>query len=215
MARKNKANYNSNPNYLDYLTALRKFFTNDTDIIPIIQAFNFYINGVYGIPYVDLFRNYDENFADIHGEVKTKQLIDDGTVGIINEQIYSQGRGSLITSLESMRIYLEDRSRLYTIAYNPFINAYAEYLIPKVNDLGTSNPVITTNGIDPNAAPIVVDEREAALEEAKQNSAPTVTPTKEKPKKSFWKKFGFLVYENSNHYKKSQSKKYVNRTQIK
>jgi hypothetical protein len=59
MARRKKANYNSNPNYLDYLTALRTFFTNDTDIIPIIEAFNFYINGVYGIPYTDLFRIYE------------------------------------------------------------------------------------------------------------------------------------------------------------
>jgi len=156
--KKNRANYNSNPNYLDYLTALRKFFTNDADIIPIIMAFNFYINGVYATPYVDLFRQYDENLEDIHGPEKTKQLIDDGTIGVINEQIYEQGNGSLITSLETLRIYLEDRQRLYTIAYNPFVNAYAEYKIPAKNDLGSSNPAISINGVDPNAAPILIGD---------------------------------------------------------
>jgi hypothetical protein len=146
--KKKRANYNSNPNYLDYLTALRKFFTNDADIIPIIQEFNFYVNGVFSTPYVDLFRMYDENLEDIHGTEKTKQLIDDGTIGIINNQIYNNGNGSLITSLENLRVYMLDRSNKYTIAYNPFINAYAEALIPKINVLETANPVVTNNGID-------------------------------------------------------------------
>jgi len=146
--KKKRANYNSNPNYLDYLTALRKFFTNDADIIPIIQEFNFYVNGVFSTPYVDLFRMYDENLEDIHGTEKTKQLIDDGTIGIINNQIYNNGNGSLITTLENLRVYMLDRSNKYTIAYNPFINAYAEALIPKINVLETANPVVTNNGID-------------------------------------------------------------------
>jgi len=146
--KKKRANYNSNPNYLDYLTALRKFFTNDADIIPIIQEFNFYVNGVFSTPYVDLFRMYDENLEDIHGTEKTKQLIDDGTIGIINNQIYNNGNGSLITTLENLRVYMLDRSNKYTIAYNPFINAYAEALIPKINVLETANPVVTNNGIE-------------------------------------------------------------------
>jgi hypothetical protein len=146
--KKKRANYNSNPNYLDYLTALRKFFTNDADIIPIIQEFNFYVNGVFSTPYVDLFRMYDDNLEDIHGAEKTKQLIDDGTIGIINNQIYNNGNGSLITSLENLRVYMLDRCKKYTIAYNPFINAYAEALIPKINVLGTANPVVTSNGIE-------------------------------------------------------------------
>jgi hypothetical protein len=145
MARKKIANYNSNPNYLDYLTALRKFFTNDVDIIPIIQEFNFYVNGVYAIPYTDLFRAYEENGDDIHGTEKMKQFIDDGTIGIIQNQVYQIG---LISSLENLRVYMLDRSKKYTITYNPFINAYAEALIPKINNLGTVNPVVTSNGID-------------------------------------------------------------------
>jgi len=195
--RKNRANYNSNPNYLDYLTALRKFFTNDADIIPIIMAFNFYINGVYSTPYVDLFRQYDENLEDIHGPEKTKQLIDDGTIGVINEQIYEQGRGSLITSLETLRIYLEDRQRTFTIAYNPFVNAYAEYKIPAKNDLGSSNPAISINGVDPNAAPIIVNETLAAVE-VKHPSDPLkeikLKPIKQNPLKKLFKKLSFLSH---------------------
>jgi len=143
--KKKRANYNSNPNYLDYLTALRKFFTNDADIIPIIQEFNFYVNGVYSIPYTDLFKAYEENGDDIHGTEKMKQFIDDGTIGIIQQQVYQIG---LISSLENLRVYLLDRSKKYTIAYNPFINAYAEALIPKINNLGTANPVVTSNGFE-------------------------------------------------------------------
>jgi len=152
--KKKRANYNSNPNYLDYLTALRKFFTNDEDIIPIIQEFNFYVNGVFSTPYVDLFRMYDDNLEDIHGAEKTKQLIDDGTIGIINNQIYNNGNGSLVTSLENLRVYMEDRSNKYTIAYNPFINAYAEALIPKINVLQTANPVVTNNDYNQKLAEI-------------------------------------------------------------
>ena len=195
--RKNRANYNNNPNYLDYLTALRKFFTNDADIIPIIMAFNFYINGVYSTPYVDLFRQYDENLEDIHGPEKTKQLIDDGTIGVINEQIYEQGRGSLITSLENLRIYLEDRQRTFTIAYNPFVNAYAEYKIPAKNDLGSSNPAISINGVDPNAAPIIVNKTLAKIDVVNNNQIPISKLTKPKQKnafKSFFKKLSFLSH---------------------
>jgi len=195
--RKNRANYNSNPNYLDYLTALRKFFTNDADIIPIIMAFNFYINGVYSTPYVDLFRQYDENLEDIHGPEKTKQLIDDGTIGVINEQIYEQGGGSLITSLENLRIYLEDRQRKYTIAFNPFVLRYAEYQIPDKNDLGISNPAISINGVDPNAAPIIVNETLAPVE-VKHPSDPLkeikLKPIKQNPLKKLFKKLSFLSH---------------------
>lgn len=147
MAKKYKANYNTaNPTYLDYLLALRKVFTNDTDIIPIIYEFNFYINGVFSTPYVDLFRMYDENIEDIHGAEKTKQLIDDGSIGIINTEIY-KSNGSLLSSLESLRVYLLDRSNKYTIAYNPFTNQYTEVKKMPVNTLPEANPNVTNNGI--------------------------------------------------------------------
>lgn len=139
--KKKRANYNSNPNYLDYLTALQKFFTNNVDIIPIIMEFNFYVNGVFGIPYIDLFRSYDENMEDIHGTENTKSFIDDGTIGIINKQIY-KANGNLLQSLEDLRVYLLDRSTKYSIVYNTFINAYAETIKPIVNNLPESNPVV-------------------------------------------------------------------------
>lgn len=217
--KKSKANYNNIPNYLDYLTALRKFFTNDVDIIPILEGFNFYVNGVYGTPYVDLFKMYDENAEDIHGAERTKSFIDDGTIGIINAQIYAKG-GSLIQSLEDLRMYLNDRARKYTIAYNPFTNAYAEYEIPKINDLGTANPVVSTNGIEADAAPIVVNEQLAEAEDLRRNLALPLTdeqtkqttttitakPPMIKPKKSIWKFLGFLSYKNSARYKKQATK---------
>jgi hypothetical protein len=206
MARRKKANYNSNPNYLDYLTALRKFFTNDTDIIPIIESFNFYINGVYGIPYTDLFRIYDENMNDIHGEEKTKQLIDEGTIGIINNQIYNIGGGSLITSLETLRVYMEDRRKKYTIAYNPFINAYAESITPVINVLETANPVVTTNGID-NSANTSVDVPLGGSTIEKEIRAAQAETTAKKQRKSFWKHLAFLSYKNSARYKKQNETK--------
>lgn len=210
MARKKIAKYNSNPNYLDYLTALRKFFTNDTDIIPIIQAFNFYINGVYGTPYTDLFRMYDENLEDIHGTEKTKQLIDDGTIGIINNQIYNNGNGSLITSLENLRVYMLDRSNKYTIAYNPFINAYAEALKPKINVLETANPVVTSNGIE--VAEPVINELAAPEILTKQQPLKTVAPKKTTVKQklnSIFSKLSFLSYKQSKKYKKQQTKQTI------
>jgi hypothetical protein len=222
MIRKKKiAKYSGSGNYLDYLTALRKFFTNDVDIIPLLEAFNFYVTGVYGTPYVDLFRMYVENPADIHGESKYKELIDDGTVGIINAQIYAKG-GSLIQSLEDLRMYINDRAKKYTIAYNPFINAYAEYEIPKINDLGTANPVISTVGVPSDAAPIIVNNDLAAADEIQNPMQPltderikatqTTTlqqPLKPKTKKSIWKYLGFLSYKNSARYKKQQIKNYT------
>jgi hypothetical protein len=210
MARKkSKASYNNVPNYLDYLTALRKFFTNDVDIIPILEGFNFYVNGVYGTPYVDLFRMYDENAEDIHGAERTKSFIDDGTIGIINAQIYAKG-GSLIQSLEDLRMYLNDRAKKYTIAYNPFINAYAEYEIPKINDLGTANPVVSTNGIEADAEDL---QRNLALplEDKKIIGGTEVSlRPKNKPKKSIWKFLGFLSYKNSKRYQQQQVTKYEN-----
>jgi len=151
--KKNRANYNSNPNYLDYLTALQKFFSNNVDIIPIIMDFNFYVNGVFGIPYVDLFRSYEENMEDIHGTVNTKSFIDDGTIGIINEQIY-KANGSLMQSLENLRVYLLDRSTKYNIIYNTFINAYSETIKPVVNNLPDANPVVTNNSYNEKLAEI-------------------------------------------------------------
>lgn len=147
MAKKYKANYNTaNPTYLDYLLALRKVFTNDTDIIPIIYEFNFYINGVFTTPYVDLFRMYDENIEDIHGAEKTKQLINDGSIGIINTEIY-KSNGSLLSSLESLRVYLLNRSNKYNIGYNPMTNTYTEALKTVINVLPEANPNVTNNGL--------------------------------------------------------------------
>jgi hypothetical protein len=239
MIRKKKiANYSNNPNYLDYLTALRKFFTNDVDIIPILSGFNFYINGVYGTPYTDLFRMYDENFEDIHGSEKTKQFIDDGTIGIINAQIYANG-GSLIQSLENLRMYINDRAKKYTIAYNPFVNAYAEYEIPKINDLGTANPVVT----DANNDVYIETETKGGLTQEQVNervrierlkneninkpqkasdtrtTGEVIKPTgAAKPKnsqaKSIWKYLSFLSYKNSTRYKKQIATKYGENTGI-
>ena len=146
MAKKYKANYNTaNPTYLDYLLALRKVFTNDADIIPIIYEFNFYINGVFSTPYVDLFRMYDENIEDIHGAEKTKQLINDGSIGIINTEIY-KSNGSLLSSLESLRVYLLNRSNKYNIGYNPMTNTYTEALKTVINVLPEANPQISQLG---------------------------------------------------------------------
>jgi hypothetical protein len=146
MAKKYKANYNTaNPTYLDYLLALRKVFTNDADIIPIIYEFNFYINGVFSTPYVDLFRMYDDNIEDIHGPEKTKQLINDGSIGVINNEIY-KSNGSLLSSLESLRVYLLNRSNKYNIGYNPMTNTYTEALKTVVNVLPEANPQISQMG---------------------------------------------------------------------
>lgn len=174
MRKYKKANYNSNPNYLDFLTALKRFFTNDQDIIPIIDGFNFYVNGIYGTPFTDLFRMYDENKEDIHGPEKTKQLIDDGTIGIIDETIYKQGRGSMLTALEITRVYLEDRRKKYNIGFNPLTNSYTEALKPVINVLPDANPNTTTDGVNPNL--------------------PALPQTKPK-KKSFWKYLSFLSYK--------------------
>jgi len=146
MRKKKIANYTGSANYLDYLTALRKFFTNDQDMIPIIYGFNFYVNGVYGIPFLDLFRSYEDNYQDIHGDEKTKALTDDGTIGVINEMIYKSGNGSLIASLEALRLWLIDRTKTYTVVYNPFFNAYTEAELPKINNLGNDYPEVTTSG---------------------------------------------------------------------
>jgi hypothetical protein len=189
MAKKYKANYNTaNPTYLDYLLALRKVFTNDTDIIPIIYEFNFYINGVFSTPYVDLFRMYDENIEDIHGAEKTKQLIDNGSIGIINTEIY-KSNGSLLSSLESLRVYLLDRSNKYTIAYNPFTNQYTEVKKMPVNTLPEANPNVTNNGI-------AVDEKRdlPAL-------GLTTTKTTTKKRKSFWAYLSFLSHPKNKKAK--------------
>jgi hypothetical protein len=189
MAKKYKANYNTaNPTYLDYLLALRKVFTNDTDIIPIIYEFNFYINGVFSTPYVDLFRMYDENIEDIHGAEKTKQLIDDGSIGIINTEIY-KSNGSLLSSLESLRVYLLDRSNKYTIAYNPFTNQYTEVKKMPVNTLPEANPNVINNGI-------AVDEKRdlPAL-------GLTTTKTTTKKRKSFWAYLSFLSHPKNKKAK--------------
>jgi hypothetical protein len=207
-----KANYSANPNYLDFLDALRKFFTNDQDIIPIISEFNFYINGVYSIPYTDLFRMYDENLEDIHGPEKTKQFIDDGTIGIINEAIYKQGNGSLLTALENTRVLLENKKAKYNVGFNPISKTYTEALKTVVNVLPQSNPVVSNNkdGLTQEQ----VNERirlETLKEIERQNSvykgsqkATTITaPTtgsgakggNAKPKKkSFWKYLSFLSH---------------------
>jgi hypothetical protein len=207
-----KANYSANPNYLDFLDAMRKFFTNDQDIIPIIAEFNFYVNGVYSIPFTDLFRAYDEDFEGIHGTEKTKQLTDDGTIGIINEAIFKVGKGSLLTALENTRIILENKKAAYNVGYNPMTKSYTEALKPLVNVLADANPIVTNNkdGLTQEQ----VNERikqEALKELERQNSvykgsqkATTITaPTTgsgakrgdAKPKKkSFWKYLSFLSH---------------------
>jgi hypothetical protein len=219
MRKKKIAGYNTTISYLDYLTALRKFFTNDADIIPIIMGFNFYINGVYQTPYTDLFRMYDENIEDIHGAEKTKSFIDDGTIGIINEQIFKNGSGSLITSLENLRVFLLDRTKKYNVTYNPFINAYAEFLNPVVNDLGTSNPEVNNNKDGLTQEQVNENLRQERLKEIERQNTPykgdqkveTITaPTVNggikglppKTKKTIWKYLSFLSYKNSANYKK-------------
>ena len=189
MAKKYKANYNTaNPTYLDYLLALRKVFTNDTDIIPIIYEFNFYINGVFSTPYVDLFRMYDDNMEDIHGPEKTKQLIDNGSIGVINSEIY-KSNGSLLASLESLRVYLLNRSNKYNIGYNPMTNTYTEALKTVVNVLPEANPNVTNNGL-------AVDEKRdlPAL-------GLTTTKTTTKKRKSFWAYLSFLSHPKNKKAK--------------
>jgi hypothetical protein len=176
-----KANYNANPNYLDFLDAMRKFFTNDQDIIPIIAEFNFYINGVYSTPYTDLFRMYDENPEDIHGPEKTKQFIDDGTVGIINEAIYKIGKGSLLTALENTRVILENKKAAYNVGYNPITKTYTEALKPVVNNLPDGNPIVFGGSGGPGGGP--VDVPFIAAQQPKK-----------KAKKSFWKYLSFLSH---------------------
>lgn len=201
MRKKKIANYNANPGFMDYLTALRKMFTNDTDIIPVIMEFNFYINGVYGITYLDLFRMYDENAEDIHGTEKTKKLTDDGTIGLINEQIYKIGNGSLISSLEALRILLLDKTKKYTVVYNPFINAYAEALIPIIKNLGNDFPVVTTDGIAIDEAPIVIDQMEVVRNVRPQPGSESIISNEmvgikpKKKKKSIWSYLTWAVYK--------------------
>jgi len=214
MARKKIANYNANPNYLDYLDALRKFFTNDTDILPIVMEFNFYINGVYNIPYTDLFRQYLENLNDIHGEEKTKSLIDDGTIGIINDQIYKNGNGSLIQSLESLRVYILDRLKSYNISWNPITMQYIEIKKLPVTQLQTSNPEVINNNDATTSGEGALTEDEIIKAKIEQGviSEPLrqAPPNAEKKhRKSFWQHLGFLSYKNSARYKKIMQEKGV------
>jgi len=188
-----RANYNANPNYLDFLDALRKFFTNDQDIIPIIAEFNFYVNGVYSTPLTDLFRMYDENPEDIHGAEKTKTFIDDGTIGIINQAIYKQGNGSLLTALENTRVLLENKKSKYNVGYNPITKTYTEALKTPVNVLPDGNPeVIGLGAGGPGGAigggPVVFGGGPG------ENTIIAQQP-KPKKKKSFWKYFSFLSYK--------------------
>jgi hypothetical protein len=217
-----KANYNANPNYLDFLDAMRKFFTNDQDIIPIISEFNFYINGVYSIPYTDLFRMYDENLEDIHGPEKTKQFIDDGTIGIINEAIYKIGKGSLLTALENTRVLLENKKAAYNVGFNPMSKTYTEALKPVVNVLPDGNPVVTNlnkNQLTQEEVNEII--RLAKLQELERNAAkpdlrnpvdplkdtikaPTTgSGAKKKAKKSFWKYLSFLSHPKNKKINKS------------
>lgn len=191
MAKKYKANYNTaNPTYLDYLLALRKVFTNDTDIIPIIYEFNFYINGVFSTPYVDLFRMYDDNMEDIHGPEKTKQLIDNGSIGVINSEIY-KSNGSLLASLESLRVYLLNRSNKYNIGYNPMTNTYTEALKTVVNVLPEANPNVTNNGL---AADEIKNAGGGPIDEK-------FVKTKTKKRKSFWAYLSFLSHPKNKKAK--------------
>jgi hypothetical protein len=157
-----------------------KFFTNDQDIIPIMSEFNFYINGVYSTPYTDLFRMYDENLEDIHGPEKTKQFIDDGTIGIINEAIYKQGNGSLLTALENTRVLLENKKAKYNVGFNPMSKTYTEALKPIVNVLADGNPVVSGGTGGPGGGPL--------------DNAIAAQQPKAKKKKSFWKYLSFLSH---------------------
>jgi len=213
-----RANYNANPNYLDFLDALRKFFTNDQDIIPIIAEFNFYVNGVYSTPLTDLFRMYDENPEDIHGAEKTKTFIDDGTIGIINQAIYKQGNGSLLTALENTRVLLENKKSKYNVGYNPITKTYTEALKTPVNVLPDGNPVVLPGGLGgPGGGPMNDNPVLLGLGAGGPGGAigggpvvfgggpgenPNVIggtkvslPPKPKKKKSFWKYFSFLSYK--------------------
>lgn len=157
--------------YLDFLLAIENMFTNKQNVLPIIDDFNFYVNGAYSTPLTDLFRMYDENFESIHGAEKTKELIDNGTVGTINEYIY-KADGSLLQALENLRVYILDRKNKYNIIYNPMLNVYTETLKTAVNVLEDANPIV--NG------------KEKAV-------APTLPAPKKK--KTFWKYLGFLVHK--------------------
>lgn len=173
MKKIKKVSYVGTPKstYLEFLLAFENMFTNKQNVLPIIDEFNFYINGAYSTPLTDLFRMYEENFEDIHGAEKTKELIDNGTVGIINEYIYNAD-GSLIQALENLRVYILDRKNKYNIVYNPMLNIYTETLKTAVNVLQDANPIV--NGKEQIAAP------------------PLDAPKK---KKSLWRFLGFLVYK--------------------
>jgi hypothetical protein len=213
MARRKKANYDGEKNYLQFLTALRRMFTNDVDIIPIIDEFNFYIKGAYGQTYLDLFRAYEENPEDIHGTEKYKKFIDDGTIGVINEEVY-RANGNLIQALESLRVFLEDRRTKYIITYSPFVNAYVETVKPNMVVLSSTNPEIvnvegetiytepmqtptpadtTTTGGNELAPP---DDRRAVdmLPDRTIPALPLIP--KKKKRKSFWQYLSFLSYKN-------------------
>lgn len=173
MKKNKKVAYVGKPKstYLQFLLAFENMFTNKQNVLPIIDEFNFYINGAYSTPLTDLFRMYEENFEDIHGAEKTKELIDNETVGIINEYIYN-ANGSLLQALENLRVYILDRKNKYNIVYNPMSNIYTETLKTVVNVLDDANPIV--NGKEQ-----------------------IVTPALEAPKKkkSLWRLLGFLVYK--------------------
>ena len=215
MARRKKANYDGEKNYLQFLTALRRMFTNDVDIIPIIDEFNFYIKGAYGQTYLDLFRAYEENPEDIHGTEKYKKFIDDGTIGVINEEVY-RANGNLIQALESLRVFLEDRRTKYIITYSPFVSAYVETVKPNMVVLSSTTPQVissesetiytepmqtptpadTTTGGNELAPP---DDRRAVdplTDEQKKKAGIIAMPPTKKKRKSFWKYLSFLSYKN-------------------
>jgi len=177
-----KANYNANPNYLDFLDALRKFFTKDQDIIPIISEFNFYVNGVYDIPLNDLFRAFEYDGDDYHSTEQLKQFTDDGTIGILRDAIYKQGNGSLIMALENTRVILENKKAKYNVNYNPITKTYTEALKIPVNVLPDGNPEVRGGGAGgPGGGP-------------GDNTFIAQQP-KPKKRKSFWKYFSFLSYK--------------------
>ena len=219
MARRKKANYDGEKNYLQFLTALRRMFTNDVDIIPIIDEFNFYIKGAYGQTYLDLFRAYEENPEDIHGTEKYKKFIDNGTIGVINEEVY-RANGNLIQALESLRVFLEDRRTKYIVTYSPFVSAYVETVKPNMVTLSSTNPEIvnvegetiytepmptpaltdtTTTGGNELAPP---DDRnyirpvDPLTDEQKIKSGMIAMPPKKKKRKSLWQYLSFLSYKN-------------------
>jgi hypothetical protein len=176
-----KANYNANPNYLDFLDALRKFFTKDQDIIPIILDFNFYVNGVYDVPLNDLFRAFEFDGQDYHSTEQLKQFTDDGTIGILRDAIYKIGNGSLIMALENLRVILLNKKEKYNVGYNPMTLTYTEALKTPINVLPDANPEVIEGEI------------------RRAGGGPVVGGTKvslgPKKKKSFWKYFSFLSYK--------------------